>query len=129
MCMPFEASLPCIQSCKGTWVYYWEKNLHLYSIKNDRKTTMVISMATICIGENKGASICRADQCLCFRYKDSTIIFFFLNTKFQDSDLGICEAGTVNTILSKHLTCIHHIHVHENACTPADQFIFELLLT
>ena len=64
------------------------KNLHLYSIKNDRKTTMVISMATICIGENKGAGICRADQCLCFRYKDSTIIFFFLNTKFQDSASG-----------------------------------------
>ena len=32
---------------------------------------------TICIGENKGAdqlrSNCQADQCLCFRYSDSTI--------------------------------------------------------
>ena len=42
--------------------------------------------------------------------------------------LRICEAGTVTTILSKHTTCIHHVYVHENACTQEDQFIFELLL-
>ena len=33
MCMLYEASLPYSQSCKGTWVYYRVKNLHLYSIK------------------------------------------------------------------------------------------------
>ena len=35
----------------------------------------------------------------------------------------------MTTILSKHPTCIHHVYVHENACTQEDQFIFELLLT
>ena len=34
----------------------------------------------------------------------------------------------MTTILSKHLTCMHHVYVHENACTPKDQFILELLL-
>ena len=34
----------------------------------------------------------------------------------------------MTTILPKHLTCIHHVYVHENACTPGDQFILELLL-
>ena len=48
---------------------------------------------------------------------------------FFSETLRICEAGTVTTILSKHLTCIHHVYVHEHACTPEDQFIFELLLT
>ena len=40
-----------------------------------------IRKPTICICENKGAdqlrSNCRADQCLCFRYTDSTIPFLF----------------------------------------------------
>ena len=48
---------------------------------------------------------------------------------FFSETLRVCEAGTVTTILSKHLTCIHHVYVHEHACTPEDQFIFELLLT
>ena len=34
----------------------------------------------------------------------------------------------MTTILSKHPTYIHHVYVHENACTQEDQFIFELLL-
>ena len=46
MCMLHEASLPCSQSWKDTWVYYRVKKLHLYSIKNNRKTTMAISMAS-----------------------------------------------------------------------------------
>ena len=45
---------------------------------------------TICIGENKGADQLRgnreADQHLCFRYTDSTLLFF-LNPKFQASTL------------------------------------------
>ena len=36
---------------------------------------------TICIGENKDAdqlrSNCKADQCLCFRYTDSTVTLPF----------------------------------------------------
>ena len=47
---------------------------------------------------------------------------------FLSETLRICEAGTVTTILSKHLTCIHHVYVHGHAYTPDDQFIFELLL-
>ena len=43
---------------------------------------------------------------------------------FCSETLRICEAGTVTTILSKHLTCIHHVYVHEHACTTEDQFIF-----
>ena len=41
------------------------------------KMSRRIRKQTICIGENKGAdqlsSNCTADQCLCFRYTDSTI--------------------------------------------------------
>ena len=50
---------------------------------------------TIRIGENKDADQLRgnrkADQRLCFRYKDSTILLlFFLNPKFQASSLLLC---------------------------------------
>ena len=45
---------------------------------------------TICIGENKDADQLRgnreADQRLCFRYTDSTILFY-LNPKFQATSL------------------------------------------
>ena len=45
---------------------------------------------TNCIGENKGADLlhgnCKADQRLCFRYTDSTIILL-LKPKFQASSL------------------------------------------
>ena len=55
---------------------------------------------TICIGENKAAdqlcSNCTADQRLCFRYTDSTILFF-LNPKFQASSplLGLYRSVCV----------------------------------
>ena len=32
----------------------------------------------------------------------------------------------MTTILSKHHTCIHHVYVHENACTQEDRFIKKL---
>ena len=50
----------------------------------------VIRKPTFCICENKGADQlcsngdCAADQCLCFRYIDSTTLYF-LNLKFQAS--------------------------------------------
>ena len=52
MCMLYEASLPCSQSCKGLGQLQGEK-LHLYSIKNDRETTMVIYMASWFIKQKK----------------------------------------------------------------------------
>ena len=48
---------------------------------------------TICICENKGADQLRgnreADQRLCFRYSDSTLLFY-LNPKFQASSSFLC---------------------------------------
>ena len=48
---------------------------------------------TICTGESKGAdqlrSNCEADQRLCFRYMDSTILFY-INPKFQASSSFLC---------------------------------------
>ena len=42
-----------------------------------RHLSRLVGKPTICIGENKGADQLRgnreADQCLCFRYPDSTI--------------------------------------------------------
>ena len=42
---------------------------------------------TICIGENKGAdqlrSNCEADQRLCFRYSDSTLLALFCDSTGQ----------------------------------------------
>ena len=48
---------------------------------------------TICLGENKDADQLRgnreADQRLCFRYSDSTILFY-LYPKFQASSFFLC---------------------------------------
>ena len=60
-----------------------------------KKLSRHMGKPIISIGENKGAdqlrSNCEADQRLCFRHSDSTIIFlFYLNPKFQASSSFLC---------------------------------------
>ena len=63
---------------------------------------------TTCIGENKGADYCEADQRLCFRYTDSTIP---LLSKSKISSLlpssvrvqpGLCRICSETTLLFSH---------------------------
>ena len=63
---------------------------------------------TICIGENKDAAQLRgnreADQHLCFRYSDSTIPgLFYLNPKFQASNLCACTGRYVSDLSRNHI--------------------------
>ena len=59
-------------------------------------------------GENKGADQLRgnreADQRLCFRYMDSIIPLYFLNTKFQASSclLLLCSSVCVGPVRKPH---------------------------
>ena len=86
MCMSCEASLPCSQSCKGTWVYYRAKNLHLYSIKNDRKTTMVVSMASWIIKQKTRFNFISFLTVSHFELNIITIIWKFMS-EFSSSHL------------------------------------------
>ena len=64
---------------------------------------------TICIGENKGAdqlrSNCEADQRLCFRYSDSTIIPLLLKIRnFKLLALFCaCTARFVSDLFGNHI--------------------------
>ena len=64
---------------------------------------------TICVGENKGAdqlrSDCEADQCLCFRYSESTVPlllkseisrFWLFSVTVQ---VGLCRTWSETTLL------------------------------
>ena len=64
-----------------------------FKIHNVGHLSHLVGKPTICICENKDADQLRgnreADQRLCFRYTDSTLLYF-LNPKFQASSLLLC---------------------------------------
>ena len=62
---------------------------HTHTKNKQKKKNLSCRMGkpTICIGKNKGAdqlcSNCTADQCLCFRYTDNTVIILLKSKHFQ----------------------------------------------
>ena len=68
-----------------------------------------VGKPTICIGKNKGAdqlrSNCEADQCLCFRYMDSTVPLPSKSkiSRLQPSSvivqLSLCQTWSETTLL------------------------------
>ena len=67
-------------------INYNDENIHVKTYLSRR-----MGKLTICVGENKSAdqlrSSCEADQHLCFRYTDTTVLHFlyFLNLEFSGS--------------------------------------------
>ena len=85
----FTAQRTGVRSDSLTFLFIYAKRRPSFLLK----LILVCVYRTICIGENKGAdqlrSYCEADQRLCFRYMDSTIL---LISKFK---ISIFQTSTI----------------------------------
>ena len=92
----------------------------------------VVRKPTFCLWENKGAdqlcSNCEADQHLCFRYTDSTILYF-VNPKFTTSSRLLCLniSDYVRPILKPYCWFSHngtHLKCYDVCTYITENFLF-----